>query len=44
MPYEKPQIRDYGSLADVTAGQGDGNFTDRNFPVNTPRSELTFSG
>jgi hypothetical protein len=44
MPYEKPAVQDYGSLADLTAGQQDGNFTDRDFPVNTPRDELTFSG
>jgi hypothetical protein len=44
MTYEKPQVVDYGTLTDLTAGQMDGNFTDRDFPVNTPRDELTFSG
>ena len=43
MQYEAPEIVDYGTLTDLTAGQSDGNFTDRDFPVNTPRDELTFS-
>jgi hypothetical protein len=43
MQYEKPEIVDYGTLTDLTAGQQDGNFTDRDFPVNTPRDEVTFS-
>jgi hypothetical protein len=41
--YEKPVVRDYGDLAHVTAGQQDGDFTDRAFPVNTPKRDLTFS-
>lgn len=44
MKYESPMITDHGTLAEITAGQSDGNFTDRDFPVNTPRDELTFSG
>lgn len=43
MEYETPEVVDYGKLTDVTAGQMDGNFTDRDFPVNTPRDEITFS-
>ena len=43
MQYEAPKVVDYGALTDVTAGQSDGNFTDRDFPVNTPRDEITFS-
>ena len=43
MSYEKPEVSDYGTLTSLTAGQSDGNFTDRDFPVNTPRDELTFS-
>ena len=43
MSYEKPEVVDYGALANVTAGMEDGDFTDRDFPVNTPRDELTFS-
>jgi hypothetical protein len=44
MEYETPQVVDYGTLTDMTAGQMDGNFTDRDFPVDTPREDLTFSG
>jgi hypothetical protein len=44
MEYEAPEVVDYGTLAELTAGQSDGRFTDRNFPVDTPRDELTFSG
>lgn len=44
MTYETPEITDYGTLVELTAGQMDGNFTDRDFPVDTPRDELTFSG
>ena len=44
MTYSRPIISDYGTLAELTAGQMDGNFTDRDFPVNTPRDEITFSG
>ena len=43
MEYEAPKVVDYGTLADLTAGQSDGNFTDRDFPVNTPKKDLTFS-
>jgi hypothetical protein len=43
MQYEAPEITDYGTLTDLTAGTQDGNLTDRDFPVNTPRDEITFS-
>jgi hypothetical protein len=43
MEYEKPRIEDHGTLTELTSGQSDGNFTDRDFPANTPRSDLTFS-
>jgi hypothetical protein len=35
---------DYGTLEALTAGQSEGEFTDRAFPVNTPKRDLTFSG
>jgi hypothetical protein len=41
--YEPPVVVDYGDLAELTAGASDGNFTDRSFPVNTPKRDLTFS-
>jgi hypothetical protein len=43
MNYEAPQIEDFGTLTQLTAGQSDGNFTDRAFPINTPKRDLTFS-
>lgn len=42
--YEKPTIRDYGDLAQLTAGARTGSFLDATFPVHTPKSSLTFSG
>jgi hypothetical protein len=44
MQYESPEVVDYGTLIELTAGQADGNFTDRAFPENTPTRDLTFSG
>jgi hypothetical protein len=41
--YESPQITDYGTLVELTAAQSDGEFTDRDFPVHTPKKDLTFS-
>ena len=43
MAYETPEITDHGRLEDLTAGQVDGDYTDRDFPANTPRGDLTFS-
>lgn len=43
MIYETPQVRDYGQLVDVTAGQSDGQALDGGFPILTPKSSLTFS-
>ena len=43
MLYEAPEVVDYGTLAELTAGQTDGEFTDRDFPANTPKRDLTFS-
>jgi hypothetical protein len=43
MHYETPVIEDFGKLEELTAGQQDGDFTDRAFPVNTPKRDLTFS-
>jgi len=41
--YETPVIIDYGTLSDLTEGQAGGDFTDRDFPANTPKRDLTFS-
>lgn len=41
--YEAPKIIDYGTLVELTAAQQDGDFTDKSFPVHTPKKDLTFS-
>jgi hypothetical protein len=41
--YEPPEVTDYGSLAEITAGQPSGGFTDKDFPAGTPKGDLTFS-
>lgn len=41
--YEAPRVRDYGRLTDITAGQTNGDVTDRDFPAHTPKQALTFS-
>jgi hypothetical protein len=43
MKYEAPKVEDYGTLVELTAAQADGAFTDRAFPENTPKEDLTFS-
>jgi hypothetical protein len=43
MGYETPQVKDYGTLVELTAGQTNGNFTDADFPAHTPKADLTFS-
>jgi hypothetical protein len=43
MDYKAPAVVDYGTLVELTAAQADGNFTDRDFPANTPKDDLTFS-
>lgn len=40
--YETPRIEDHGDLAELTAGGSTGEFTDKVFPENTPKSDLTF--
>jgi hypothetical protein len=41
--YEAPQVKDYGTLVELTAAQQTGNFTDADFPAGTPKEDLTFS-
>jgi hypothetical protein len=43
MHYAKPEIVDYGDLAELTAGLSDGDALDASFPVATPKRDLTFS-
>jgi hypothetical protein len=41
--YETPRIEDHGSLEELTAGQKEGESTDKEFPVHTPKKDVTFS-
>jgi len=41
--YEPPEVKDYGKLADLTAGSADGSRLDADFPALTSKSQLTFS-
>ena len=41
--YETPRIEDHGGLEELTAGQSEGESTDKPFPQHTPKKELTFS-
>lgn len=43
MDYEKPAVSDYGTLQELTAGLTDGELTDAEFPISTPKKDLTFS-
>lgn len=41
--YVAPAVTDLGDLTELTEGTQDGDFTDRQFPANTPKRDLTFS-
>jgi hypothetical protein len=41
--YEAPRIEDHGDLAALTAGYKEGESTDAEFPIHTPKKDLTFS-
>jgi hypothetical protein len=43
MTYEAPQVTDYGTLEELTAGGTEGDCTDAVFPAKTLRGSLTFS-
>jgi hypothetical protein len=43
MNYTEPTVVDHGDLTEITAMMQDGDYTDRDFPQNTPRGDLTFS-
>jgi hypothetical protein len=40
--YETPMIEDHGDLAELTAGSSTGEYLDKNFPVGTPKKDLSF--
>ena len=41
--YEAPTVAEVGTFEAITQGTQTGNFTDRVFPNDTPRGQLTFS-
>lgn len=41
--YIAPALTIRGSLADLTQAQANGNSTDKTFPNDTPKNQLTFS-
>ena len=41
--YASPRLTKYGAVEDLTSGQAQGGQTDADFPVETPRDQLTFS-
>lgn len=43
MSYEAPRIVDHGTLAELTAGQQNGQQTDAAFPIGILKKDLTFS-
>ena len=43
MEYVKPEVVDYGDLAELTAGTQNGDWLDATQPVGTHRGQLTFS-
>lgn len=42
--YTSPKLEKYGEVSRLTGGSADGSRTDADFPVDTPRDQLTFSG
>ncbi len=41
--YQAPRLAVHGDVEKVTLGASDGNFTDKAFPTDTPKPQLTFS-
>ena len=41
--YESPTLARHGSFSQLTLGSSDGDLLDQEFPVGTPRGDLTFS-
>jgi hypothetical protein len=41
--YSAPTLTVYGDATQLTQGHVPGNYTDKTFPVNTPKKDLTFS-
>lgn len=41
--YQAPEVVNLGSFEDITAGSKGGEALDASYPVETPKSQLTFS-
>lgn len=41
--YTTPELQVHGDVEVITLGSANGNFTDKTFPMNTPKPQLTFS-
>jgi hypothetical protein len=42
-PYTQPKLTVYGEVEVLTQGLGLGLFTDKEFPISTPKDDVTFS-
>ncbi|OCC15632.1 hypothetical protein DBT_0983 [Dissulfuribacter thermophilus] len=42
-PYFSPNMKELGTIKDLTQGCSDGNYTDQAFPIHTPKKDLTFT-
>ncbi|MBW4612039.1 MAG: hypothetical protein KME21_01910 [Desmonostoc vinosum HA7617-LM4] len=42
--YTQPQLTVYGEVEVLTKGVGKGESLDKDFPIGTPKGDLTFSG
>lgn len=41
--YTTPKLTNHGDVEVLTRGSSDGDFTDKDFPVKTPKKDLTFT-
>jgi hypothetical protein len=41
--YSAPALTVFGNATALTQGHANGNYTDKIFPINTPKKDLTFS-
>jgi hypothetical protein len=41
--YRAPEVKKYGDFRAITQGNSSGGVLDRDFPVGTPKGDITFS-
>jgi hypothetical protein len=41
--YQRPSLKTYGNVEEITAGNSYGEYTDFDFPRGTPSDDITFS-